>query len=425
MSVALRMARSLPRVRQRGSVAIIVALSATVMLGFAGIVLDLGRLYINKTELQTAADACALAASAQLICDVPAGTNCAPTFLQDARAAGVYAAGRNRRDFQSNAVAMPAANVKFSITLAPNTGYLSIADGANVNSKYVMCTANAGGIMPWFMAVLGGGQQAVAAAAVATRAPSASFCNAAPIGVCNKPGGYAVGEVFASTFNSAGTDDTLDPASTFKWIDYTPNGGGNSEIRDQLAGTAAVCGIRVGDNVSQPGTQQGAKTAWNTRFGIYPNGANAYTAATAPPDHTGYSYPNQAPASPVIAATVSAYADYRARQGANDPFLNNEYGVSGAGGNFNGNPSTQATHQAAGTNRRLVAAPLIDCGGANITPITGMACILMRNPMSNGASGTIYLEYRGMVTAAGSPCNTGGYAGGPLAGGPQVPTLVQ
>ena len=32
-----------------------------VLIGFAGLVLDLGRLYVNKTELQNAADACALA----------------------------------------------------------------------------------------------------------------------------------------------------------------------------------------------------------------------------------------------------------------------------------------------------------------------------------------------------------------------------
>jgi len=408
---------------QRGGIAIIVALSGAALLGFIGIALDVGRLYINKTELQTAADACALAASAQLTCDAPPGGNCPASYLQNAQAAGLFAAGRNRRDFQSAAVVLTADDVKFSTALAPNANYLSVANGANVNSKYVMCTATAAGILPWFMAALGAGAQTVTSAGVATRAPSASFCNGAPIGICNKPGGYAVGEWIASAFNSAGSND--DVTGNFRWIDYTPNAGGNSEIRDQLAGSAGVCGIRVGDNVSQPGTQQGAKSAWNTRFGIYPNGANAYTATTAPPDRTGYAYPNKAPGNPVIAVNTSAYNDYQTRQGANTGFIDNEYGVSGPEGNFSGNPSPAADHQQRGTSRRLVAAPLIDCGGPNSTPITGMACILMLNPMSNGASGTIYLEYRGLASAAGSPCGTGGFAGGPAAGGPQVPTLVQ
>ena len=48
---------------QRGAVAIIVGLTIAVLVGFAGLALDGGRLYVNKTELQNAADACALAAS--------------------------------------------------------------------------------------------------------------------------------------------------------------------------------------------------------------------------------------------------------------------------------------------------------------------------------------------------------------------------
>jgi len=127
----------------------------------------------------------------------------------------------------------------------------------------------------------------------------------------------------------------------------------------------------------------------------------------------------------VIVVNTSAYDDYRSRQGASTGFLGNQYGVTGPGGNFNGNPSPAIDHQQRGTNRRLVAAPLIDCGGPNSTPITGMACILMLNPMSNGATGTIYLEYRGLASDPGSGCQTGGFAGGPAAGGPQVPTLVQ
>ena len=41
------------------------------------------------------------------------------------------------------------------------------------------------------------------------------------------------------------------------------------------------------------------------------------------------------------------------------------------------------------------------------------------------ANGKVYLEYRGLTTAAGSPCRTNGTPGGPASAGVQVPTLVQ
>ena len=413
---------------QRGGVAVIVGLSAAVLAGFMGIALDVGRLYLNKTELQTAADACALAAAAQLTCDATGGT-CPPSFLLNARAAGVFAAFQNTRDFQVNPVTIAPDDVKFHTALAPNSSYLAISGGALPNSKYAMCTARSGGIAPWFMAAVGAGAlQTVVASGVATRSPSKSFCNAAPLGLCTKAGGYVVGEWITGSFTSAGNSDNT--AGSFRWVDFTPNAGGANEVRDQFAGSSSVCGIQVGNNVQEPGTQQGVKTAYNTRFGMYPNGANAYTAATAPPDHSGYAYPNKAPGSPVIAIPTgtppvgTAYDDYRARQNANTPFISNQYGVSGAAGNIAGNASTSAQH-AAGADRRLVAAPLIDCAGGNIVPIIGMACVLLLNPMSNGASGTMFVEYRGLATAPASPCSVGGGPGGPASTGPQVPTLVQ
>jgi hypothetical protein len=56
------------------------------------------------------------------------------------------------RDFQVNPVVVTPADVTFNTVLAPNAGYLSIAAGASTNSRYVMCTARATGIAPWFMA---------------------------------------------------------------------------------------------------------------------------------------------------------------------------------------------------------------------------------------------------------------------------------
>jgi len=52
--------------RQQGAVIITVCLLMLFLLGFMGIALDYGRLFIVKTELQTALDSCALSAAHEL-----------------------------------------------------------------------------------------------------------------------------------------------------------------------------------------------------------------------------------------------------------------------------------------------------------------------------------------------------------------------
>lgn len=416
--------------REGGAVAILVALALAVLIGFAGIVLDLGRLFVNKTELQNAADACALAAANQLVCDPSAGP-CPAGFLHDAEAAGIYLAGRNASDFQDGAVALAPADVRFHTAIGPNSAYLARADGASSDSKFAMCTARSAALPPRFMRVLEQYTPTVVAAhAVATLAPGQTLCNASPIGVCAKPGatapsyGYSVGEWIMSSFNqgTAGNDDA-NLEGNFRWVDFTPSAGGANEIRDQLLGNGSVCGIRVGDDVREQGVKQGAKSAWNTRFGIYPNGANAPTPDQVAPDKTGYAYPSKSPGT-VVNIGQSAYADYRSKQAAHAPFSSQSYAPAGAAGNVNGNTLTQAEHLAWGAERRLVAVPVISCGQSPAAVrILEMGCVLMLNPMSNGATGDLYLEWRGLASAPGSPCRSAGIAGG--TSGALVPTLVQ
>lgn len=417
--------------RERGGVAVLVALALAVLIAFAGIVLDLGRLFVNKTELQNAADACALAAASQLVCDPSAGT-CPAAFLHDAEAAGVFVAARNTSDFQDGAVTIAAEDVRFHTAIGPNSAYLSRASGASPDSKFAMCIARSAALPTRFMQVL---QEytpiVVAAHAVATLAPGQTACNASPVGVCAKAGGTApnygfdtIGEWIVSSFNqgTGGTEDA-NLEGSFRWVDFTPNAGGADEIRDQLLGKGTVCNIRVGDDVREQGVKQGAKSAWNTRFGIYPNGANAPLPADVAPDKTGYAYPSKTPGT-VIDIGQSAYADYRLKQAAHAPFSKQEYAPSGAAGNINGTELTQAEHLTYGAERRLIAVPLIECGKApDPVKILGMGCVLMLNPMSNGATGDLYLEWRGQSSAPGSPCRSTGIAGG--TNGPLVPTLVQ
>ena len=212
------------------------------------------------------------------------------------------------------------------------------------------------------MGVLGFGASNVNAVAVATLAPGQVFCNGPPIGLCAKNtsgpnyGYTTIGEWIASDFNDSGSNnggngggnDDTGLTGSFRWIDFTPNAGGTDEVREELIGNEAACGIRVGDNVREQGNKQGAKSAYNTRFGFYPHGANGYTSQTAPPDRTGYSYPSKSPG-PNIAIGTSAYSDYRAKQGTNTPFTSNQYAPSGAAGNIPGDQITSADHREDGT----------------------------------------------------------------------------
>lgn len=410
-----------------------------VLVGMFGLAVDSGQLYINKAELQSAADACALAAAQELSCQsAPAGgaagiVNCPASFLLAAESAGIFAGTKNKARLQSIAVAIPAADVRFSTALGPNTGYLSRANGASVNARFALCMTRSTGIAPWVMGVVGAGATDVSAVAVATTAPGKSFCSAAPIGLCNKAGGvapnfgYAVGEWISSNFTSSGNNanETTNVTGSFQWVDYTPNAGGTNDVRDQLYSKNRTCNLKVGDNIQEPGTKQGTKFAYNTRFGIYAS-ASGESPLTVPPDRSGYAYPNKSPDAgfPLIAVGSSAYADYVTRQGLNSPFVNAQYNMPGNTVTGQDVISTSADYLTYGTDRRLIPVPVVNCGNGT-EPILGMACVLMLNPMSKGASGTVYLEYRGNAANAGSPCRLLGSAGGPGGTGPLVPTLVQ
>lgn len=426
------------RPRERGAVAVVVGVSLVALVGAAGLALDLARLYINKTELQTSADACALAAAGELICS-GGSAGC----LANAQAAGSFASQQNSRDFQRQSAVIANADIRFSTSFVPNSAYLT-AGAAPAASRFAMCIARSNGIVPWLMGVLGVGAQNVSAQAVATLGPGRDICPGVPIGVCPRAGGgsYSVGEwVVASHNDSAGQGDNLgNPnqdygtavSGTFRWVDWDYPGGGVNEVRDRLVG-ATTCGISVtSGNIAEPGDKQGAKNAYNTRFGLYGNGANAYTPQIAPPDRTGWSYPTRNPSG--ITIGQSAFANYMGHYGAGDPFQ----GTNGAGSyNSNavsqgnapvaGNATSQANHIQYGSHRRLVAVPLVNgcTGPGNVVTVQSFGCFLLLNPMGNGNNSDVFMEYRGNAGDPASPCASGGGPGGPGANNGLVPMLVQ
>lgn len=420
--------RILDRTRQRGTVAIIAAIALPILIGFAGLALDGGRLYVHKTELQNAADACALAASRELTCDVSAGA-CASSYLINAENAGLTVAGRNAIDFQGTAVGgaqLTAADITFSTTFAPASSYLSRAGGASAAAKYVKCTPHQSGILPWFMQVLGIGAQAVSSSAVATLLAAEVTC-AIPIGMCKIPGpssdpfaGLTIGQWITSKLSQSST-------GAFDWIDFTPPGGGASELADLFKGTGACSVPKPPAVVGEQGNISSLETAWNTRFGLY-KGSDSIT--TAAPDYTGYAYtPTNWPSKfNAYSGSDGATLNFQTARNQHQPWQGNL--ATGGTLNLGGvTQSTQAQLTTYGADRRLVTAPVVDCtsfggGGGGNTTVLGYACVLMLAPMDK-TSDEVYLEYRGKSTDVTSPCASAGVVGGPGSVGPLVPALVQ
>ncbi|MDC7700350.1 pilus assembly protein TadG-related protein [Vogesella indigofera] len=409
---------------QKGAVAIIVGLCIVVLVGFLGLVADLGRLFITKTELSNAADACALAAAAELKGDVES--------LNRAESAGITVGQRNSVNFQDDAVSILVnSDVTFSDHLTgtyfPKNG---VATASIPNMKYAKCTLPQTGIMPWFMQVMGAGAQTVTAHAVAALSPSQTNC-AIPVGLCQQTPpascpdgtapdsyGFCVGKWYGSRFTAGGGF-----TGSFNLIDYSPPAGGASELSALLTGSGQ-CNLNISNSVGQTGMQQSIAQAWNTRFGLY---QGSESVSTAPPDFTGFAY--------TATSWVSQFNAYNGTSGSTPNFLasrvaNTVYqGDTAAGITLIGNPRSATSTQldTNGADRRLALMPIVNCGswtGSQTVPIQKFACVLLLQPMPGPGSDT-FVEYRGQADVPGNPCATLGLPGAGGGVGPKVPALAR
>jgi len=408
------------RHKQKGAVIITTVLSLLFLLGFMGIALDFGHLFVVKTELQTAMDSCALAAAQELD---GSGQNA----LDRATNAGKTSGNLNKVNFQGTPAGVVDADVVFSDTLRGTYSHNFVPAA---NAKYAKCIHTKSGIATWLLQAMGafsgnaafGATQSVQAMGVASRVPSQSNC-AIPVGLCKKAPNYKPGEWLQGAVNSGGA-----VTGQFRWLDFTANGGGAKELKDMLKGEGQ-CALPGNNTVTgKPGNNGSAAFAYNTRFGIYQGSEGPPTDGI--PDLTGYAwysatpltqppYPNKYPQFLIKRASNTVY------QG--DKKSPDTLGLNTVGKTYSGSLSD------VGADRRIVVAPIIDCAGFDSLGATGtlkidsLACILLLHPIQNGAgaaSEKMWVEYIGQANSAASPCSTIGLAGGPT-GGPLVPALVQ
>jgi hypothetical protein len=416
--------------RQGGAVAIMVGISIVVLVGFLGLVIDLGHLFVAKTELQNAADACALSAAREL-------SNLDSSALNRATNAGIVAGGgcpsglnpcppdvfRNKTDLQAATVDVQPADVTFS---ANYSGAYDRPDPLPADTKYVRCSpheTNPRSYVMWFMQVLGIQSATVRAEAVAKLSPSQSAC-AIPLGICapqasKNPGGqwgFVNGKWYDGRFD---TQDNL--TGSFNWIDFTPPGGGASEAAALLA-EEGLCEVPTASSVGQPGGIESLEKAWNTRFGLY---KGSFDPSVNRMDKTGFAYtPTSWPAATHDAdgdgKPDNAYSDFLIKRGILAPYQ----GDAGSGLVLNGYQTVSPTVQNS-SDRRVVAAPIVYCPewvSSQTVPIKDWACVLMLAPIES--PGGVVMEFLGLAGGSGSPCATLGLPGGGV-GGPMVPTLVK
>lgn len=423
--------RSKTRRTQGGAVAVIVALSLAVLIGVVGLALDLGKLYVVRSELQNSADACALAA----VRDLTGAT----INLSVSEAAGITAGNLNRVFFQSTPVQLSIdSNVTFSDSLAnPFLPKGSVANPSTI--KFVKCTTSLSNIANWFVQVLNvlpGNSVAnasVSTMAVATTSPSQTTC-AIPVFVCkagtepNAPAGepdYIAGQWFQS---KSGPTPNFG-AGNFGWSAI--NGAYNANtISSEL--TSNQCTLpSQNSNVGSPGNKWSDSAAWNTRFGIYDNPYSQSGNKASTPDFTGYTYTMTD-----WTTTTNAYGGIIGNAYSNFVSQRSKFssyqGDTAAGVNTKGNYNS--TSYSSGADRRLALTPEVDCsvllGGAKQAPVLRWDCVLMLNPMGKDPAQPnkdlpVYLEFEGKANSTGVPCAAFGIPGDSATLGPLVPVLVQ
>jgi hypothetical protein len=352
---------------------------------------------LNKSRLQSALDAAALAAAKSL--DQSASTSTAT-----GKAGSVFAANLLQYQELQNAVNGGLALVtQYSSTLIPFSP-------GTTPAKFVRTSVAGFTTQMSLISVLGIPSINVAGNAVAGPSPPiVSACNVVPVFMCGDPTkpplyGYQVDQVVGLN-QVTGSTSAIGPGN-YGLLSLGGNGG--SIVRNNLAGSYASC-VSTGPNVpTEPGVAAGpVSQGINTRFNIYAAGLDS---ATYPPDviNTAAHQTNlttdgsgNITQGSTVVTTASQltfnYANYTA-------LLQSK--------SYDTQPVPNDT---AAFGRRILAVPLGDCTGAangkNTVTVNGFACLFLLQQLPNGSNDEIYGQILKTCDAGGKPGTGGGTTG--------------
>lgn len=403
---------------QRGAVAVLVAIAMGALILIAGLALDMGHLFLNKTRLQNTVDAAALAAARTL--DDTGNTAEATEEALEAFQLNASAAGNGELATAYASGSGIQVTVEYSATLPP------FAVGAP-NGPYVRVRAT-GFVMPaWLVRVGGIFNKTVSATAVAgprTLNVGSTVCNVAPMMVCGDPAG---GESWGYTLNApqvlktgAGGQSGVGPGN-FQLVQL--GGPGGADVRQNMAGSFSAC-IAGGSTIqTQPGNEVGPVTqGLNTRFGDYQGPVNS---TDYPPDVIVTEQSPELRAEERVARDPSqGYDIYQgdthitAENIEQELYDYDEYLEDIDNGNYDHPPITEGGDGA--FERRVLAVPVGDCSGTTngqgSVPLLGFACFFLLHPADQqGVNAFIYGQFVEDCSVTGTP------GPNPTAGnGPQI-----
>ena len=293
-------ARSLAR-DEGGAVAVMFVLMLGALVGMMALAMDLGKAWNVSTELQHAADACALAGATQL--DGEANTR-----VRAIRAA-TQEFVRNRQTFASDAVdadndtfsdgrevrfdtneAMNADNtmkntdIRFFKTLDdPAEGTVLTVAASDSDAHYIECTVQPRTVPFSFAAVVGVASASPTARAVAFN--GAAYCQVPPLFTCAPEDENGLvfpteADIGKGLWMKGGQSGGLFPGN-FGLLCLTDENGDTTckaqDISDALArvNPLNLCFAKNAELETKTGEVTGpVKTGLNMRFGIYPNGVH-------------------------------------------------------------------------------------------------------------------------------------------------------
>lgn len=293
--------RTLRHHQQNGAVAVMSGLLLMlVLIPISGLVLDLGHLYIVKTELQNLADASALAGAKDLD-NTDAGLN-------KAIASGQAMALKNRYNFGST-LALQPENFRFAAapdgpwyTLAQSLGNANGRTFVEVDTRVDHTNATAQSINTWLMRIAGDNSTTTFGWAVAGR-----FVNTVtPVGICaidpvRRTDNYNFGSfteivefgfrrgmsynVFElGSLGGASSDPyQINPVNAPPNACVSANSSTNVVIPFVCVGNSAVLPTGIGQVYTNTGVSSTLEKAFNSRFNDYSGGSKC-DPATAPPD---------------------------------------------------------------------------------------------------------------------------------------------
>jgi hypothetical protein len=408
--------RGSPCRRQRGALTVMAGLLLVVLAGMLALVLDLAHLFIVKSELQNAADACALSAAAELASVDPDPS----VMLARATAAGTAVGAANKIELQG----APTDIAPNDITIATAYGgpYTRIPDPKDyLKYKYARCTpqaTNLHSVVMWLATAfrlttdpISIDSAVVGAEAVAKVITKVDTC-ALPLAVCtiNSAGsnlGFTIGDW------TTGLRDPKDPTNKqtgqYGWLDFKDLL--NASLADIVAG-AGECNLpnAVTTIDSKNGLTAGVDKAWNTRFGLYAGNYNNATLYKT--DTTGFAYTKVSWPSRKLAFSDQYPKNYQSQEAVNAPYDPSAIvDKNGNPVNFSGNPSPAPNLvYAAGTpGRRIAVMPVVSCNSwdapGNDNEVLGWVCGLMLAPISGPTD--VQIEVISVTKAPDQrPCNS-------------------